>query len=73
MGGIQRILGTNLVKHKKFTLEIMEYGSFVEYAVVDQDDKRNKDFEKAIWFHLEELLGKIYGVKEFEIPEVYKD
>ena len=72
MSGIQRILGTNLVEQKKFTIEIIEYGSFVEYAVTDQDKKRDLDFEKTIWLHLKELLGKRYGIKEFELPDDYK-
>ena len=72
MAIIEKLLGTNVIEQKKFTIEIIECGAFVEYAVVDQDKKRDLDFEKTIWLHLREFLGKKYGISKFELPDIYK-
>jgi len=67
---LKNLINGNLVEKKEIKIFITETDNFVDFLVQDQDKKPDEDFEKQIWNAVKSVIGKRYGVSEWQTKQI---
>tara|TARA_R110002012_G_C11495290_1_gene596637 strand:+ start:109 stop:360 length:252 start_codon:yes stop_codon:yes gene_type:complete len=67
---LKNLINGNLIEKKEIKIFITETDNFVDFLVQDQGEKPDENFEKQIWQAIKSVIGKKYGVNEWQTKQI---